>query len=171
VLEEVALEPTTLEACFEGEAGCTTCFSAVGTPVAGTFTAGLETGTCDATYATASGTTTYTVTNGYDGSWSTGATAVLVELTGSRTSTLQGPRGRTQGEPAVLTIDQAGLTLDLTGIVTGYTVSGDYLDAAGRTTTLDLVEDNGVLTGTLTATHATCTIGGTRTAPSVVCER
>lgn len=169
VLEEIALQPTTVEDCFE-EVGCTFCFSATGTPLSGTFDAGLE-DVCEVTYDSQVGTAAYTITDSsYTGTWSTSLDTLTVSLSGSRTTQAEGVRDRDR-QPAVLVIDEASVEADTSGVVERFALAGSYTGSGGRLYTLDLVEEDGQLEGTVAAEQVTCAVEGTRAAPVFDCQR
>lgn len=170
VLGAVADAPSTFESCVDGPGACSTCVAAEGTPVAGTWAVSVAPLPCEISADGATGRRATTVLDaGLDGTWSGSVTGLAVDAVGFSTRTLSGDAAE-NGEGAVRELSIVGsLEVDLAGEVVGFEVSGTYVGVAGRQTTFEASEVDGVLDGTLVTPNATCSVGGTRSAPTVDC--
>ncbi|MCB9671032.1 MAG: hypothetical protein H6736_10775 [Alphaproteobacteria bacterium] len=170
VLEDVAVQPSTISECVAGPGDCSLCYEATGTPLSGTLTVGMETTPCGTTWEGERGSVTWTATSSsFAGDWTGGASGVEVALAGAQTNGWSG--ARVDGD-TTLTLDDASLAVDLSGAVTAFALSGSYTGLGGRTYALEVEEVDGELTGAATApAGASCTVSGTREAPVVDCSR
>ena len=168
VLEEVAVQPTTIAACYDGPGDCQACYEAVGTPLTGTFELGMDTTPCGGAF----GSATYTVQDSaFEGGWSSSLAGVEATLTGERSATLVTSRGRTDDGIAVFTVADASLTVDAQGAVSAFALEGTYTGLGGRAYDLQLTGDGGSIEGEASSPSVTCVFSGSLQGPEVTCER
>ena len=168
VLEEVAAQPTTNEACYAGPGDCQACYSATGTAVSGTFELGMDATPCSADFSGS----TYTVeSSDFEGTWSTSLAGVTAAVSGDRSATFTSARGRVDNSLTVFTVDESSLTLDTSGAISEFALEADYSGLTGRDYQVSITGDGGSITGEASSPSLTCTIAGTVDAPEVSCAR